>query len=104
MARVVARELGREHSVAVAESVGRALDALESGVRFDAVIAAYRLDGKATAGKLFATVARRWPLVRRLCYADGARVHVNVRRLAHRVIVAGSFDDLLAAIGEPRTM
>lgn len=90
MARVLERELLREHHVVTVSTVARALALLDKRTPIDVVVAAYRLrDG--TASKLFDVVARRWRHVRRVLLRD-ADATGPMRRVPADTVVDGAAD------------
>jgi DNA-binding NtrC family response regulator len=98
LALVITRLLDRHHTVVPVTSVAAALRLLEGPRRYDVVLSARRI-GAETAGQLFDVVRRRWPDMRRIVYAEGARVIGRGKRLADNIVDASaSFADLIAAI------
>ena len=102
MAKIVARELERHHRVFVVSSISAALRKLTiaGAPVFDVVLSAYRLRGE-TGLKLHEIVARRWPYLRRLLYADTELIPDKATRHTHTIIqLPGTFDDSLRAVDE----
>jgi DNA-binding NtrC family response regulator len=103
MAKIVARELERHHRVFVVPGISAAMRKLTvaGGPVFDVVITAYRLRGE-TGIKLLSMVARRWPYIRRLLYADSELIPADkAEKHSHAVIqLPGTFDELHRAVDE----